>query len=279
MKTLQKRCEHALTRPGVHDSAWISAAAGRLDAELDLLEQDDHIPLMTTLAELTDFARRNGIGVGPGRGSVGGCLVAFLTGVTDINPLSHGLAFEPFLQLLKKPATVVQMEVETSGCEAVRQFIETAGRPSSNSIRALPSPDLDLLLAVIRHVWPIQPANESVSRIPLDDKDVMEWVEQLLPDGRFVSTSPVAKKLRRTGFQVRSFPDVVTLMRLLHFPDNHASVQATASTAHLTGLALTTYRLTFMKMHYSMEFETCRRHPKNAGHPASLNKKITEVQI
>src|SRR5262249_27552102 len=43
------------------------------------------------------YARAKGIAVGPGRGSVAGSLVAFVLGITDIDPIQHGLIFERFL--------------------------------------------------------------------------------------------------------------------------------------------------------------------------------------
>ncbi|MCX6731968.1 MAG: DNA polymerase III subunit alpha, partial [Candidatus Roizmanbacteria bacterium] len=44
-----------------------------------------------------NWAKNNGIGVGPGRGSVAGSLVAYVLRITDINPLEHNLPFERFL--------------------------------------------------------------------------------------------------------------------------------------------------------------------------------------
>src|SRR5919198_3243775 len=43
------------------------------------------------------FAKQKGIPVGPGRGSAAGSIVAFVLGITDIDPLQHGLIFERFL--------------------------------------------------------------------------------------------------------------------------------------------------------------------------------------
>jgi DNA polymerase III alpha subunit len=43
------------------------------------------------------FAREHGIGVGPGRGSVAGSLVAYALRITDVDPLEHALIFERFL--------------------------------------------------------------------------------------------------------------------------------------------------------------------------------------
>ena len=49
------------------------------------------------VADFMLWARKQGIPVGPGRGSGAGCLVAYLLGITDIDPLRFGLLFERFL--------------------------------------------------------------------------------------------------------------------------------------------------------------------------------------
>lgn len=45
------------------------------------------------------WAKNQGIAVGPGRGSAAGSLVAYAMGITDLDPLPHGLIFERFLNL------------------------------------------------------------------------------------------------------------------------------------------------------------------------------------
>ncbi len=49
------------------------------------------------VADFIMWAKRNGIRVGPGRGSAAGCLVAYALGITDLDPIEHGLVFERFL--------------------------------------------------------------------------------------------------------------------------------------------------------------------------------------
>ena len=49
------------------------------------------------VADLINYARSVGIRVGPGRGSAAGSLVAYALGITDIDPIPHGLLFERFL--------------------------------------------------------------------------------------------------------------------------------------------------------------------------------------
>src|SRR5436853_7262789 len=48
-------------------------------------------------ADLVQYAKDNGIRVGPGRGSAAGSMVAYALGITDLDPLAHGLIFERFL--------------------------------------------------------------------------------------------------------------------------------------------------------------------------------------
>ena len=50
-------------------------------------------------------AEGNGILVGPGRGSVGGSLVAYLMGITDCDPIRFGLMFERFIKRMASELT------------------------------------------------------------------------------------------------------------------------------------------------------------------------------
>jgi DNA polymerase-3 subunit alpha len=49
------------------------------------------------VADLVAYAKREGIRVGPGRGSAAGALIAYALGITELDPLAHGLVFERFL--------------------------------------------------------------------------------------------------------------------------------------------------------------------------------------
>ncbi|CAN5138090.1 DNA polymerase III subunit alpha [soil metagenome] len=69
----------------------------RLDKELGVIEQMGFPAYFLIVADLCEHARSQGIRVGPGRGSAAGCAVAYCTGITDLDPLRHGLIFERFL--------------------------------------------------------------------------------------------------------------------------------------------------------------------------------------
>ena len=69
----------------------------RFAYELDVICRMGFASYFLIVRDFIAFARGRGIGVGPGRGSVAGSLVAYALRITDIDPLQHGLIFERFL--------------------------------------------------------------------------------------------------------------------------------------------------------------------------------------
>jgi DNA polymerase-3 subunit alpha len=69
----------------------------RLASELAVICQMGFAGYFLIVADFIRWARENGVPVGPGRGSGAGSLVAYSLGVTDLDPLEHGLLFERFL--------------------------------------------------------------------------------------------------------------------------------------------------------------------------------------
>lgn len=65
--------------------------------ELRLLEQMGFSGYFLLVHDLVKWSKESGISVGPGRGSVGGSLVAYLIGITDVDPVRFGLIFERFI--------------------------------------------------------------------------------------------------------------------------------------------------------------------------------------
>ena len=69
----------------------------RFEYELDVICRMGFASYFLIVRDFIAFARSRGIGVGPGRGSVAGSLVAYVLRITDIDPIQHGLIFERFL--------------------------------------------------------------------------------------------------------------------------------------------------------------------------------------
>jgi len=69
----------------------------RINYELDIINNKGYSTYFLITQDFVNWAKNQGIAVGPGRGSAAGSLVSYAIGITDINPLIHGLPFERFL--------------------------------------------------------------------------------------------------------------------------------------------------------------------------------------
>ncbi len=82
--------------PGLEPSE-AARYAERLDLELGVICEMGFEGYFLIVADFISWARSNAIPVGPGRGSGAGSLVAYVLGITDLDPITHELLFERFL--------------------------------------------------------------------------------------------------------------------------------------------------------------------------------------
>jgi DNA polymerase III subunit alpha len=109
----------------------------RLDFELGVITKVGYSGYFLITADFIDEARRRGIPVGPGRGSAAGSIVAFATGITNVDPLKYDLLFERFLN----PERISPPDIDVDFCEERRGEIieyvrERYGRNSVGQIVA-----------------------------------------------------------------------------------------------------------------------------------------------
>ncbi len=69
----------------------------RIDYELSVIDTMGFPGYFLVVADICAYARERGIGLGPGRGSATGSIVAYCTGITQLDPIEHKLIFERFL--------------------------------------------------------------------------------------------------------------------------------------------------------------------------------------
>ncbi|MGW3071382.1 DNA polymerase III subunit alpha [Kitasatospora sp. NPDC001132] len=69
----------------------------RVELEMGVITPMGFDAYFLVVADICQYGRDNGIPVGPGRGSAAGSMVAYLTGITQLDPLEHDLLFERFL--------------------------------------------------------------------------------------------------------------------------------------------------------------------------------------
>ena len=91
----------------------------RLEYELGIINKMGYDCYFLIVWDFISYSRRNDIPVGPGRGSAAGSIVAYLLGITNIDPLKYDLLFERFLN----PERVSMPDIDTDFCYEKRQQV------------------------------------------------------------------------------------------------------------------------------------------------------------
>ncbi|HVM56728.1 MAG TPA: DNA polymerase III subunit alpha [Gaiellaceae bacterium] len=101
----------------------------RLKFELKAIKEMGFADYFLIVADFVGFAKRNGISVGPGRGSAAGSLVAYCLEITDIDPIRYDLLFERFLNPGRKSMPDMDIDFAVDGRERVINYVrEKYGR-------------------------------------------------------------------------------------------------------------------------------------------------------
>ena len=107
----------------------------RLDYELGVIENMGYVEYFLIVWDFIDFAKRNGIMVGPGRGSAAGSLVAYTLRITDLDPIRYSLIFERFLnpERVSMPDIDIDFCIERRG-EVIDYVIKKYGKENVSQI-------------------------------------------------------------------------------------------------------------------------------------------------
>jgi DNA polymerase-3 subunit alpha len=95
---------------------------------MDVIIQMGFPGYFLVVADFINWAKSQGIAVGPGRGSAAGSLVSYAMGITDLDPLEHGLIFERFLnpERVSMPDVDIDFDERRRG-EVIRYVTEKYG--------------------------------------------------------------------------------------------------------------------------------------------------------
>lgn len=91
----------------------------RFEYELDIIEKTGFISYFLIVQDFVNWAQKNGIIVGPGRGSAAGSLVSYLLNITNVDPIKYELLFERFLN----PARISQPDIDLDFDDARRNEV------------------------------------------------------------------------------------------------------------------------------------------------------------
>jgi DNA polymerase-3 subunit alpha len=96
----------------------------RMVTELDLIKGKGFSNYFLIVRELLDWCKETGIMYGPGRGSVGGSMVAYLLGITNIDPIKFNLLFDRFINKDRIDYPDIDLDFEDIYRERVRKHLE-----------------------------------------------------------------------------------------------------------------------------------------------------------
>jgi DNA polymerase III subunit alpha len=91
--------------------------------EIQIISQMGFPAYFLVVADFINWAKNNGVAVGPGRGSAAGSIVAYAMGITDLDPLDHGLIFERFLNPERISMPDIDIDFDERGRADVIRYV------------------------------------------------------------------------------------------------------------------------------------------------------------
>jgi len=191
------------TAPTEPDAEKRQAILERVRYELDVIDRMGYVSYFLVVWDFINYARSRGIPVGPGRGSGAGSIVAYLAGITDLDPLRYALLFERFLN----PDRVSPPDFDIDFCERRRgevlEYVRNKyGAASVAQIGTFGTLKAKAVLKDVARVMgvPFADANRLVALIPTDPKMTLakaleipevkalhestDWVRQVFERGK-----------------------------------------------------------------------------------------------
>jgi DNA polymerase-3 subunit alpha len=95
----------------------------RLDEELEIIKNKNFGPYFLVVQNMIGWAKKEGILVGPGRGSSAGSLVCYTLGITDIDPIKHGLLFFRFINPDRNDFPDIDTDIQDTRREEVKDYL------------------------------------------------------------------------------------------------------------------------------------------------------------
>ena len=95
----------------------------RLLYELDVIDKNNFNDYFLVVFDYVRYAKKQGILVGPGRGSAASSLVAYSLGITDVDPIKYNLLFERFLNTQRITLPDIDMDFEANRRDEVVKYV------------------------------------------------------------------------------------------------------------------------------------------------------------
>jgi DNA polymerase-3 subunit alpha len=166
-----------------------SAARERLEYEKRVIRELGFVSYFLIVWDLIRWSRENGIPVGPGRGSAAGSIVAYLLGITKVDPLEYDLLFERFLNSARVSMPDIDIDFCKEGRERVLQY--TRDRYGAENVAQIVTFGTMASRTVVRDVarvldLPLKDVDKVAKKIP-SGPNAMSLKEALTKDSDLVA--------------------------------------------------------------------------------------------
>ena len=118
-KELKELALEGLKERGVDSQEYLD----RLDEELKVIKDKKFGPYFLVVRNMIAWAKKEGIMVGPGRGSAAGSLLCYSLGITDIDPIKHGLLFFRFINPERNDFPDIDTDIQDTRREEVKDYL------------------------------------------------------------------------------------------------------------------------------------------------------------
>jgi DNA polymerase-3 subunit alpha len=122
-REIPKRASFYAKKRGISYDDAIGIYKHRLKHELGSIKRQKFITYFLLVRDLYNWARKQDIMCGPGRGSAAGSLVAFLLGITSVDPIEHGLLFERFINPARVDMPDIDMDFEDVRRQEIIEYL------------------------------------------------------------------------------------------------------------------------------------------------------------
>ncbi len=190
----------------------------RLDYEISIIKEMGFSGYFLIVADFIRHAKESNVPVGPGRGSAAGSLVAYSLGITDLDPIYHGLIFERFLNPARKSMPDIDVDFCIDGREDIYKYVVDKYGGGDYVAQIITFGKLKTR-AVIRDVG-------RALDIPLREVDA---IAKMVPDVLNISLDGALKQEPRLTELVEKDPKVAELIRICRVLEGlprHASTHA-----------------------------------------------------
>lgn len=97
----------------------------RVEKELSIICKKGFASYFLVVSDIVKHAKERGIAVGPGRGSAAASIVAYLLGITNVDPMKYDLIFERFLNSKRIKAPDIDIDIANDRIEEVIDYVRT----------------------------------------------------------------------------------------------------------------------------------------------------------